>query len=185
MHVRSVTASEIRHTLEAWAALVNGRANNGGVDVRAVLAEAGFPRAAAASAASVERLEQRLDGLAELARALPVVDDVAAMALVNEQLTELDVRPSVVEHDGVGAHMHWTPATATFDDQVITDIVMALAQEVVASGSARFGRCAASDCEDVFYDGTRNRSRRFCDDPRCASRTHTADHRARRRANNT
>ncbi len=182
MHVRSVTASEIRHTLEAWTSLVNGRASDAGVDVRAVLMDAGFPRASAASAASIERLERRLDGLAELARDLPSIDGAAAMVAVNEQLTELDVRPSVVEHDGVGAHMHWTPATATFDDQVVTDIMMALAQEVVANGTARFGRCAATDCGDVFYDGTRNRSRRFCDDPRCASRTHTADHRARRRA---
>ncbi|MEO6571207.1 MAG: CGNR zinc finger domain-containing protein [Ilumatobacteraceae bacterium] len=31
----------------------------------------------------------------------------------------------------------------------------------------------------MFYDATKNRSRRFCSDPRCASRTHTAAHRAR------
>ncbi|MGL4297698.1 MAG: CGNR zinc finger domain-containing protein, partial [Candidatus Neomicrothrix subdominans] len=50
-------------------------------------------------------------------------------------------------------------------------------------GTARFGQCDASGCDWLFYDATRNRSRRFCSDPRCASRTHTADHRARRRAN--
>ena len=40
----------------------------------------------------------------------------------------------------------------------------------------------SSLCDHLFYDATRNGSRRFCSDPRCASRTHTADHRARQRA---
>ncbi len=182
MHLRSATATEIRQTLEAWMALLNGRASAEGVDVRTVLIDAGFPRAVSASAASVERLERRLDTTAPLARGLLDGDQGAAMAAVNEQLTELDVRPSVVAHDGVGPHIHWTPSTATFDDQVMTDVLMALAQELVENGPARFGVCKADDCDDLFYDATRNRSRRFCDDPRCASRTHTAEHRARRRA---
>ena len=84
-------------------------------------------------------------------------------------------------HDGAPLHIHWTPSTATFDDQVIADILMALAQEVCDHGTTRFGRCAATDCDHLYYDATRNGSRRFCSDPRCASRTHTADHRARRR----
>jgi len=86
-----------------------------------------------------------------------------------------------VAHDGAGPHLHWTPTTATFDQQVVADVLMALAHELCDNGTNRFGRCAASGCDDLFYDGTRNRSRRFCDDPKCASRTHTAQHRARRR----
>ena len=69
-----------------------------------------------------------------------------------------------------------------FDDQVIADFLMALSQEVCDHGTTRFGVSAATDCDHLFFDATRNGSRRFCADPRCASRTHTADHRARQRA---
>jgi len=71
--------------------------------------------------------------------------------------------------------------TASFDDQVIADMLMAICFDVCEHGTTRFGVCAAADCEHLFYDATRNGSRRFCSDPRCASRTHTAEHRARRR----
>jgi predicted RNA-binding Zn ribbon-like protein len=104
------------------------------------------------------------------------------VAWVNDQLAALTITPSVTDHDGSGLHIHWTPAAGRFDDQVVADVMMALAQELCDHGTTRFGTCAASGCSHLFYDSTRNRSRRFCADPRCASRTHTAVHRARRRA---
>lgn len=181
MHVASVTMSEIRVTLEISVELVN-QLDDGDIDPRSFLAEAGFSRAENASQASVSRLTSRLKTLTPLFRSLPGLEEPVAAARVNEELTELPVSPSVVDHDEVGLHIHWTPATATFDDQVITDILMALAQEICDNGVIRFGVCSATDCDRLFYDGTRNRSKRFCSDPRCASRTHTADHRARQRA---
>ena len=178
MHVESVTESEIRVTLEVTSSMINDLLD-GSLDARGALADAGFSRAEKASQASVDRLAGRLSDLAPLLIALPDLDTDEAMSRINEQITELPISPSVIDHGGVGPHIHWTPPTARFDDQVISDIVMAIAQELCDNGTHRFGRCSASDCEDLFYDNTRNRSRRFCDDPRCASRTHTADHRAR------
>ena len=180
MYVASVSESEIRITLEVTVEMVNAL-DDGVLDARSSLQAAGFSRASGASAASVDRLEHRLAVLAELVRGLPDLDTLDAARRVNEELTELPISPAIVDHDEVGAHIHWTPATATFDDQVLSDILMALAQELCDNGTIRFGRCGAEGCERLFYDATRNRSRRFCDDPRCASRTHTADHRARRR----
>lgn len=168
-------------TLETTVGMVNA-IDDDRLDARAALVDAGFSRAAQASSASVDRLSARLVTLAPLFRSLPDLSREEAAARINEELTELPIAPAVIDHDGVGQHLHWTPATATFDDQVIADIVMALAQELCEEGLSRFGRCAALDCEHLFYDATRNRSRRFCADPRCASRTHTADHRARRRS---
>lgn len=179
MLVASTAQSEIRITIEATVALVNDLAS-GELDARTTLDAGGFPRAMRASNASVQRLGQRLAALSPLVSALPDLDDVTAIGRVNEELTELPIAPSIADHDGSGPHLHWTPSTATFDDQVVSDIFMALAQELVENGTIRFGRCGAEGCERLFYDGTRNRSRRFCDDTRCASRTHTADHRARR-----
>lgn len=183
MQIVSTNQSEIRVTLEAAADLINGLGDPD-FDIRNLLLDKGFMRAANASQASIDRLRSRLDELAVFMRSLHNLDDeddaVAARA-VNELLTELAIAPSVVAHDGSELHIHWTPSTATFDDQVVADILMAVAQEICENGTIRFGSCGADDCEDLFYDGTRNRSRRFCNDPRCASKTHTADHRARNR----
>ena len=101
------------------------------------------------------------------------------------ELNDLRITPSIVDHGGVGPHIHWTPASAGFDDQVIADILMALAMEICDNGTIRFGTCGAEGCGHLFYDAPRNRSRRFCSDAPCASRTHTADHRRRRSATTT
>lgn len=181
MYVASVTLSEIRLTLEVSVEMIND-VDEESFDPRSHLTAAGFSRAANASQASIDRLAARLGALRSLFHQLPELDEPVAAAMINEELTELPISPSIVDHDEVGPHIHWTPATATFDDQVISDVLMALAQEVCDNGTIRFGTCSATDCDRLFYDGTRNRSKRFCSDPRCASRTHTADHRARRRA---
>lgn len=180
MYLTSGPASEIRQTLEAAVEITNAQGEPG-VDLRSILSDYGFSRAAHASQASVDRLRRRMEGLAPLLRALADVDIGTARARVNEELTELHVVPSIAAHDGIAPHLHWTPPTATFDDQVVTDVFMALAQDLCGDGPVRFGRCGAEHCDRLFYDTTRNRSRRFCSDARCASRTHTAGHRLRQR----
>ena len=185
MYVTSGHDTEIRLTLEAMVELVNALSDaqrGDAADVRGVLHEHGFTRAQGASAASIRRVESQMshmiDTLAALATAAP--DPTARW--ISAQLAILHITPSLTAHDGAGLHIHWTPITAAFDEQVIADILMALAQEICDHGTERFGTCAAVDCDHLFYDATRNGSRRFCSDPRCASRTHTADHRARRRS---
>ena len=180
MYVESVSESEARVTLDTLIELANGLLD-GDVDARSILDAAGFSRAAGASQASLQRLGDRLTSMLDFLTALPDLDTDDAAARISEELTELPIAPLIVDHGGVGHHIHWTPPTATFDDQAMADMLMALAWEVCDNGTIRFGRCAADDCEHLFYDATRNRSKRFCADPRCASRTHTADHRARRR----
>lgn len=184
MYVTSGHDAEVRLTLEAMVDLVNAfhDSETASVDVRSVLAEHSFTRAAAASDASITRTRRALESMLPTMRSLPDADVDAVVPWINDQLTDIDITPSMTAHDGAGLHIHWTPATATFDQQVVADILMALAQEVCDHGTTRFGICAASDCDHLFYDATRNGSRRFCSDPRCASRTHTADHRARRRS---
>ena len=181
MYVESVTESEVRITLETLVELANGL-SDGNLDERAILDAAGFSRAADASAASMQRVRDRLESMLPFLTELPDLDTDTAAARVSEELTELPIAPLIVDHGGVGHHIHWTPATARFDDQAMADMLMALAQEICDNGTIRFGHCGAEDCDRLFYDATRNRSKRFCSDPRCASRTHTADHRARKRS---
>ncbi len=184
MYLASATQSEIRATLEVAMDALN-QLNDGGPDLRTLLSESGFGRAPQASEASLGRLASRMRTLSPLFNRLPDpdLDPAEAATMVNEELTELPISPSITKHDDVGPHIHWTPTTARFDDQVMSDVLMALAQELCDNGTDRFGRCGAADCSHLFYDSTRNNSRRFCSDPRCASRTHTADFRARRRTN--
>lgn len=175
--------AEVRLTLEALVDLANALDASARTDeVRSLLHEHDFSRAAGASAASVRRVEQRLRALLPEIRRLPDASVDDAVDWVNRELASIDLAPSLTTHDDAPLHLHWTPANATFDDQVVADVLMALAQELADTGTRRFGRCAAADCDRLFYDATRNGSRRFCADPRCASRTHTADHRARQRS---
>ncbi|HSL73738.1 MAG TPA: CGNR zinc finger domain-containing protein [Ilumatobacteraceae bacterium] len=185
MYVTSGHAAEITLTLEAMVDLVNAlgdaRVGEQPADVRALLSQHGFTRAPTASAASIDRIESRMLAMTDVLATLPDVDTATVVTWVNDQLSELAITPSVTDHDGAGLHIHWTPSNARFDDQVIADVLMALAQDLCDHGTTRFGSCAATDCSHLFYDSTRNGSRRFCADPRCASRTHTATHRARQR----
>ena len=181
MYVRSDHDADIRLTLEAVVDLTNAL-DEPTVDVRAMLDGHDFSRAAEASAASIGRVERRLRALLPDLRSLPDAGIDGAVGWVNRELRSVSIAPSLTTHDAAALHLHWTPDGATFDDQVMADVLMALAQELADAGTGRFGRCAAAECERLFYDATRNRSRRFCSDPRCASRTHTADHRARQRS---
>ena len=185
MYVTSGHDTEIRLTLEAMVDLVNALADAGAggepADVRRILHDHGFTRAEHASGASVGRIESRLGALLDTLHTHDDAEAESTVGWINEELAGLHITPSVTADDGADLHIHWTPSAATFDEQVMADVLMALAQEVCDHGTSRFGTCAATDCEHLFYDATRNGARRFCSDPRCASRTHTAEHRSRQR----
>jgi predicted RNA-binding Zn ribbon-like protein len=181
VYVTSGHDTEIRLTLEAAVDFLNVAADDD-LDARALLDAHGFLRAKQASEPEIKRVEKRIRALLPEFLSLPTADADDTTAWVNVELERIDIAPSLTIHDDAPLHIHWTPASAAFDDQVIADVLMALAQEVCDHGTSRFGICAATDCEHLFYDSTRNGSRRFCADPRCASRTHTADHRARQKS---
>ncbi len=186
VYVTSGHDTEIRLTLEAMVDLVNAladaRESDERADVRDLLHSHGFTNANAASTASIERVESRMNGLLDTLAALATAEPGPTVVWINRELAGLHITPSLTAHDGAGLHIHWTSASAAFDEQVIADVLMALGQEICDHGTERFGTCAAATCHHLFYDATRNGSRRFCADPRCASRTHTADHRARQRS---
>lgn len=182
MRVESVAENEVQLTIEAAFDYVNHILDDD-LDPRALLTEVGFSGVGDASDVSLQRVTTRIRGLLDFFCGL--ADDetgtAAAAVRLNAELAELPIHPAVVDHDGVGHHLHWTPERTRFDDKVIADLLMSFAQELCDNGTTRFGICAADDCDHLFYDTTRNGSRRFCSNPRCASRTHTADHRARKR----
>ncbi|MEZ5296657.1 MAG: CGNR zinc finger domain-containing protein [Ilumatobacteraceae bacterium] len=148
--------------------------------LRAVLVDFEFLRARTAADAELGAFADRMVSIGRLISSLPDSDLADAVERINAQLEAAAIAPSLSAHDGFALHIHWTGPSTPFAHQVAVDLLMALAQTLCDHGTDRFGRCAADDCDRVFHDTTKNRSRRFCADPRCASRTHTAAHRARR-----
>jgi predicted RNA-binding Zn ribbon-like protein len=183
VQVTSATKSDIRAMLEIAAGLAN-QVLDDEPEFRPFMIASGVTRASTVSDDDNARLWPAVAALVPLLDQLADPDTTTeqAIELVNERLGDLELSPSIASHGHFGPHLHWNRPGTAFEDQIVVDVLMAAAHEVCLNGAARFGRCGAESCQHLFYDGTRNRSRRFCDDSRCASRTHTADHRARQRA---
>ena len=195
MHVNAETLdAEVRLTVDAATELANVVAGEPLPDVeqldrlaqlRGVLVDHDFLRARTASAAELSAFADRMRPIARLIRSLPGASLPEAVDAINAELEAAAIAPSISGHDGFPLHIHWTAPSTPFAHQVVVDLLMAVTQSLCDDGTERFGRCAADGCDRVFYDTTKNRSRRFCTDPRCASRTHTAAHRARLAADTT
>ena len=102
-----------------------------------------------------------------------------AAAIINTVLCEADAVPRLSLH-GSGPHLHFE----SDDDSPATWLgavtAMGLTVAIIEGGYERFGTCSSSTCDDVFVDGSRNRSRRHCSDT-CTTRENVAAHRARQR----
>lgn len=188
MHVRADSLDEeVSVSVDAAVEIANVLAD-AGTDptlperLREVLTTHGFVRAERVQPAELAELVDRCHPIVRLIRSLPDAELTDAVAAINHQLQGCAIAPTLSAHDGYALHIHWTAASTPFAHQVAVDLLMALAQTLCDSGIGRFGTCGADSCDHVFFDTTRNRSRRFCADPRCASRTHTAAHRARQHA---
>lgn len=107
-------------------------------------------------------------------------DEEAAAALLNELLIDLGATPRVAR-EGDGFALAFAPEGTGSGREVSIVAAMGLAQMLVESGRSRFGICSAHDCNDVFVDTSRNRSRRYCSES-CSSRSNVAAFRARKRS---
>ena len=122
---------------------------------------------------SVRALRQRLRALWE------AETDEQAVALVNGMLVDGRAMPQVVDHDGVGWHIHGTRADAPLADRVLVEIAMDWVDVLRQDERARMKVCAADDCDSVLVDLSRNRSKRFCDTGNCGNRMNVRAFRAR------
>lgn len=122
----------------------------------------------------VRRLRPRL------ARLWEITEDEAA-DLVNTLLRDAGALPQLVKHDGWDYHIHATTPEAPLADRMAVDAAMAFADVIRAGELTRLRICAASDCDDVVVDLSKNRSRRFCG-LTCANRVNVAAYRSRRAA---
>jgi CGNR zinc finger len=78
-------------------------------------------------------------------------------------------------------HMHVTGRGSSASAEYLAGAIWGLAVWLCEHGSSRFGVCADTRCRNVYLDTSSNCCRRFCSE-RCATRSHVAAHRARKRA---
>ena len=109
--------------------------------------------------------------------------DNEAVNELNSLLEAFPVQPRISGHDASDWHMHVTSRGASVSAEYLAGAVWGLSVWLCEYGSARFGICADERCGDVYLDTSSNNCRRFCSE-RCATRSHVAAHRARKRAAN-
>jgi predicted RNA-binding Zn ribbon-like protein len=107
--------------------------------------------------------------------------DADAVAELNTLLETFPVQPRISGHDPDDWHMHVTSRGASVSAEYLAGAVWGLSVWLCEYGSARFGICADERCGNVYLDTSSNNCRRFCSE-RCATRSHVAAHRARKRA---
>ena len=180
MHV----AHDVARALTLAVDLVNSRANGAEAlpdlaTLRAFLDEheiSGARRLSADDLEEVHALRPRL-------RAVWSAHDMRqAAAVVNGLVAESGALPQLTDHDGHDWHLHWTSTSARVASRLGADAGMALAEVLREEGAARLRACEAPECDAVFVDLSRNRSRRYCDTGNCGNRVHVAAYRARLRS---
>ena len=101
-------------------------------------------------------------------------------ALVNQLLGDSGARPRLVDHGGGwGWHLHVTGHDAALKHRLAAQAGFAFADLVRLGEADRLRRCEAPDCQAVFVDLSKNRSRRYCDTGNCGNRQHVAAYRER------
>lgn len=128
--------------------------------------------------AALKRARKRLRDVFELG-----IDgkDTEVVEELNSLLETYPVQPRISGHDASDWHMHVTGRGASISAEYLAGAVWGLSVWLCEYGSSRFGICADERCADVYLDTSSNCCRRFCSE-RCATRSHVAAHRARKRA---
>jgi predicted RNA-binding Zn ribbon-like protein len=128
-----------------------------------------------AELAAMRKLRIALRNVFERAHA----DDAPSVVdALNGLFVRSNASPRLVQHDDLPLHLHFTPDDATLDRRLGAEIATALAIVVRDGGVSRLRICDAHDCNSVFVDISKNRSRRFCD-TQCGNRQNVAAYRRR------
>jgi len=107
-------------------------------------------------------------------------DKDTVVATVNQVLADRRALPQLVKHDEWDYHVHATAPDAPLADRMAVEAAMAMADVIRTDELGRLRVCGGDDCEDVYVDLSKNRSRRFCG-VTCGNRANVAAYRARRR----
>jgi predicted RNA-binding Zn ribbon-like protein len=87
--------------------------------------------------------------------------DRAAIDRLNALMMVHPVHPVLAAHDGEPWHVHLSDS-GSVTDRYAAAAVVSLALLVSQLGIERLGICAIASCDQVFIDGSSNKSRRYC-----------------------
>jgi predicted RNA-binding Zn ribbon-like protein len=111
-------------------------------------------------------------------QATPADSDIA---LLNEALPNAYTRPELVT-TGIGFGLRWRGDESGLDS-ILWPILRSAARLLTDGDPDRIGQCADDrGCGYLFYDTSRNRSRRWCDMNSCGNRAKSQRHYARHRS---
>lgn len=119
-------------------------------------------------------------GLRPLLRRIWTSDREAAVEPINALLREGRALPQLRRHDGFDWHIHATESDAPVVLRMQVEAAMALVDVVRSDEWDRMRVCAASDCDAVLVDLSRNRSKRYCDVGNCGNRMNVNAYRERK-----
>lgn len=101
-----------------------------------------------------------------------------AVTVINTILRERKAVPQLVRHDHLDWHIHAVAADQPWHERILVESAMAMVDVVRADEMSRLQVCAATDCDGIVLDLSRNRSRRYCSTT-CSNRQAQAAFRAR------
>lgn len=129
---------------------------------------------------SVHRLRKRLGKIWAVAG-----DEEQAVGQVNALLSDTEASPWLTRHKEMPEwHLHLASVHDPLWQRMGAEMAMALADLIRIGELRRLKVCAASDCDAVLVDLSRNRSGKFCDTGNCGNRQHVAAYRERRAKEN-
>jgi len=182
-----IFAHDTEASLAAMVALVNteARCSHSGADELSTLEQLDDFVAAHRYTGSFTRTPGELETVRELRpefRRFWSLDRDGSVEVVNAMLRQGHALPQLVRHDGWDWHLHATQPDAPFAVRIRVESAMAMIDVIRSNEEGRLLVCAADDCDAVFIDLSRNRSKRYCDVGNCGNRMNVSAYRARRAA---
>jgi predicted RNA-binding Zn ribbon-like protein len=111
---------------------------------------------------------------------LDAEDVDSAVAEINRMLELHPAHPHLAKEDGIW-RLHHHPGDADLVPMYTSICAEGLARMIGGGYASRFGVCEADGCDKVFFDNSKNGTRRFCS-VTCQNRIKTAAFRSRRQA---
>jgi predicted RNA-binding Zn ribbon-like protein len=99
---------------------------------------------------------------------------------LNEYMSNGPTLRKVVWNAGGEAEISFLPQRADWE-QIMAEIAASFAAALLEKESSRFRICENPDCLWVYYDDTRNRSKRYCDNKLCGNLMKVRRFRARKK----
>ncbi len=100
--------------------------------------------------------------------------DESALDMFNDELVFLMGKTGIV-FTGAGFEWDWTNDDETLD-RVLWPMIESASYLLISERLERVRKCAAEDCNSLFMDLTKNRSRRWCDMKGCGNRAKARKH---------